>query len=403
MRDVPQIPRPVAPRMRIAYVAFLPGQLHGVELRIRDRARAARALGSAEVEFIIVGVAEDPPDSLVRYVPYAAEFPKPAYVNAVLRRYSVLERCVDLRRFDRIIVRYAHADPSGPGFARRYPIITEHHGDELSEHRAKIRNGLSVFEKQMKRVRYAMEAKYGGEMLAECRGIIGVTDEIRDIEHRRSGCTTPAVTVSNGIDVEQVAPTAFRSFDGRVLDMMFVASLVNPAPPHWHGLDRLIAGMEAYTGPVSLRLHVVGPLHRSARRVFANSPCTVFQYGPRTGLALDTMMRDMNLGVSTLGLYRKNLSQACSLKTREYTARGLPFVMAYDDPDLHAVDPLTPFFQRFHNDDSPIDMERVIEFAESLNAHGGPKIVAPLMRQHALEHMDWSRKVRQMLDFVRET
>ena len=77
--------------------------------------------------------------------------------------------------------------------------------------------------------------------------------------------------------------------------------------------------------------------------------------------------------------------------------------MAYDDPDLHAVDPLTPFFHRFHNDDSPIDMERVIEFAESLNAHGGPKIVAPLMRQHALEHMDWSRKVRQMLDFVRET
>ena len=49
-------------------------------------------------------------------------------------------------------------------------------------------------------------------------------------------------------------------------------------------------------------------------------------------------MASCDLAISTLALHRKDMQEACSLKTRECLAYGLPLVLPYRDSDLERLD-----------------------------------------------------------------
>ena len=101
-----------------------------------------------------------------------------------------------------------------------------------------------------------------------------------------------------------------------------------------------------------------------------------------------------------MSLFRKNLNEACSLKTREYTARGIPFVLAYQDTDLQHVDKKYRFYLPMANNDSMIEMDKIINFAKHMSTFGNGESISDYMRAYALRHMDWSVKVRKYLEFV---
>jgi len=88
------------------------------------------------------------------------------------------------------------------------------------------------------------------------------------------------------------------------------------------------------------------------------------------------------------------MKQACPLKVREYTARGVPFVIAYDDIDLE--DNL-PFYLRLPSDNSPIDMEKIVRWADNVLKD---KDIPFYMREYALNKMDWRVKMKQLKDFL---
>lgn len=92
-------------------------------------------------------------------------------------------------------------------------------------------------------------------------------------------------------------------------------------------------------------------------------------------------------------MFRNGLSEGCVLKTREYVARGLPLVIGYDDVDLRRD---LPWLLRVPNDDSLINLERVIEFAVRVSKN--PEVSAE-MRTFASETLDWEHKVRAFIDF----
>ena len=102
-------------------------------------------------------------------------------------------------------------------------------------------------------------------------------------------------------------------------------------------------------------------------------------------------LHDMHFGVATLGLYRKGLNQTTTIKVREYTAQGLPFFYAYSDPDLNEES--KEFALEFPNDNSIIDMEKIIEFArKALEDKGLPQ----KMRKYAEEHLDYEVKMKKL-------
>ena len=165
----------------------------------------------------------------------------------------------------------------------------------------------------------------------------------------------------------------------------------------WHGLDPIFASLDAYTGPVDVELHIIEDFDGTPFLRNDSLRSRLVFHGRRTGEELDSLMSQMYLGFSTMALCRKGLNQACSLKTREYMARGLPFVISYEDPDLMALSASQACFFNLANNNKPFDFGDIIKFACKSAAAGADETSAT-MRKYAVEHMDWRAKMKMYLD-----
>ena len=94
-------------------------------------------------------------------------------------------------------------------------------------------------------------------------------------------------------------------------------------------------------------------------------------------------------------MFRKKIEGGSAIKTREYVARGLPFVIGHRDPDFK--EDANGFFLSVPADTSPVNMEDVVGFAERILNRKG---VSESMRAFADKRLDWKIKMQQMWDFL---
>ena len=66
----------------------------------------------------------------------------------------------------------------------------------------------------------------------------------------------------------------------------------------------------------------------------ACSDSRVVYHGVLSKEALTHLYQSMDLGLGTFGLHRKNMKEACTLKSREYLANGLAVVADHKDSAL---------------------------------------------------------------------
>ena len=306
----------------------------------------------------------------------------------------MISEVIDLNKYDFLVVRYSVADKSGIALANNANLITEHHTASISEISGLMENAPSLLKKIFLRIKMHQDKKYGPRMLALCRGIIGVTDEIRKVEMARTDRDMHSITLLNGIDVERTKLTGFAPFDGKHLELVFMTSGSFP----WNGLDRIAQSIRKYKGPVEITFHILGEISRREMKALASTSKRIEFHGLKIGDELDTLMARMNLAVSSLALFRKNMNEACPLKTREYVARGIPFVMAYHDDDLSSVEIDRKFFLSFPNDNSPIEIQRIIDFAGQMSNNATD--ISQYMREYAVRHLDLSGKTERFIEFV---
>ena len=103
-----------------------------------------------------------------------------------------------------------------------------------------------------------------------------------------------------------------------------------------------------------------------------------------------------DIGICSLGMYRIGFESGSILKLREYTARGLPFVYAANDPALPTEQ---SFCLHVSNDDKPINMKQIMEFAMELRKkHDMPRI----MHEYAQKFMSWEGQLKQVFDRVND-
>ena len=377
--------------MKIAYINFFPGEvLVGFHKKIAGQARAARELG-LDMDFVILNDTLEEERDDIRYIKVRYHFQ-----NGILKKmeqaffkYKLISHAIDLNSYDMIILRYPWVDDlTCRKFyeALGHKIITEHHTNELSELKLSRKKDRSFF------LRYFLEKRNAPAMLSKVAGIIGVTDEIRRIEIDKSG-PKPSAVISNGISTSKVALTSFSPFNGKDLKMICIVSQAAP----WHGLDRLLLGLKRYRGDVHITVSVLGNIDSvfdEAIRNMDNPRVTIDTPGMKYGDDLSVYFSMATIAMSSLGLYMNNMKEACVLKSREYVARGIPFIYAYDDPDIPDD---CGFALKLPNDDTPIDLNRVIDFACRISKE---KNLAEEMRRFAREHLDWRIKVKQMYDFA---
>lgn len=381
--------------MKVAYVYFMLRKNQvGVETKLRRQARAIASAGLTDLELFVLNPTRQQKVEGVNFIKLRSSAFPWNYFEYAFRRYDLIARSLALEKYDYVILRYPLADPSGIEFTREYNVITEHHTKELDELLTGVRNATSLTEKLVKGFLWFQEQRYACRILQNCRGIIAVSDEIRRFELERLSTPMSSATIPNGVDVESMPCTSFKPFDGKTLDLIFLASFLRP----WHGLERVIASLNHYSGHVRIQLHVVGNVRPEELKGISWDEARIHFHGPKTGQELAEMMPEMNLALSTMALYRKNLKETSALKTSEYTAMGMPFLLAYQDPDLSAVDEERRFHLSFQNDDSLLEMKEVIDFAQDMSRRR--ETISAYMRDYAFKHMDWRIKLKQYLDYV---
>jgi len=141
--------------------------------------------------------------------------------------------------------------------------------------------------------------------------------------------------VANGIDLTDIKVNPINKIAN--LNLIGVAQLAN-----WHGYDRVIRAIAElkHKHNATVNFTVVGEgTETSALRLLTNElgiKNQVVFTGDVIGVELDRLFEASNIGVASLGLFRKNLDLASDLKTREYVSRGLIVIAAGKDLDFPA-------------------------------------------------------------------
>lgn len=199
--------------------------------------------------------------------------------------------------------------------------------------------------------------------------------------------------VGNGVLVEAI-PFRRRkpAFDGKHLHLIGVAHLA-----FWHGYDRLIRSIHHFESASArrgtFRFTIVGDGFERDRlealvQELGLSGQVAFT-GVQEGEALATLFEQAHIGVCSLATFRKNVASISDLKSKEYAARGVPFMMANDDADFPDT---LPFVFRCPNDASIIDMEQLLAWYRALEASHDD---FSALRRLAETSFDYEVKVRR--------
>lgn len=218
--------------------------------------------------------------------------------------------------YDAFVLRYYVHDPFQLLFARRCskPIYFVHHTLEEPE--------LRLPGTWPAKIRARLDELIAVPTLRAANGIIGVTQEIVDYEVARAGISNSKTFVyPNGIKFDE-DPVADRR--GKVPELLFVAGGFVP----WHGLDLLLDSIEK--SDAEFKLHLVGNVHEP-NLARAHKDTRIVVHGTLSTTQIRRIAETCWIGLSSFGLHRKNMKEACTLKVREYLMMGLPVYAGHRD------------------------------------------------------------------------
>lgn len=211
------------------------------------------------------------------------------------------------------------------------------------------------------------------------------------------GLSSKTLLISNGINVDDIPPrNLVPKWPEKSFVLIGVASLA-----HWHGFDRVIRGIAYYlekniNDKVNIQFFIVGEgeIKKSLEELSLKLRVSknILFTGSKSGRDLDLLFEKSHVGVSSLGLSKIGINMASVLKSREYSARGIPFISAGYDLDF---DPKPDFVLDFPNDNSSIDIKKIIDWYSLL---GFDEKKSLLVRDYAMRKLDYINKVTEMLN-----
>jgi hypothetical protein len=171
------------------------------------------------------------------------------------------------------------------------------------------------------------------------------------------------INIPNGINFNLQMKQNTYNFDSHTIKFLSVSSMFGT-----HGIHRLIEGLKIYYEKFpksSIELHLVG--NGPTKSVLCEKVIEyqlekkVIFHGQLEAHNLEKVFQLADIGVGPIGIYVRKY--ASPLKTKEYISRGIPFIISYKEVCL--PDNL-PFIFYVTNDDSPIDIQAIIEKYKAL-------------------------------------
>lgn len=209
----------------------------------------------------------------------------------------------------------------------------------------------------------------------------------------------PTIKFRNGIDMDALRPREAQIDD--TVQMIAVSGFAI-----WHGYDRLLEGLHDYYqmgGTRNIIFHLVGD---GPERIRYSEMVEQYQlkehvvfHGLKSGKALDDVYDKCGLGIASLGFHRTGLTEGAPLKTREYIAKGIPFIFGAkvsDIPDDVAKD----IYLQVPNDDTHIDILKVLSFYDKIYKDPVEKVIARF-RKYAEVNFSMDTAMKDVIVFFK--
>lgn len=195
----------------------------------------------------------------------------------------------------------------------------------------------------------------------------------------------PTIMMYNGIDFEKTKVRNPQN-ETKQIRLLAVAAL-----SRWHGYDRLLEGLgEYYKQPRDREVvfHIVGdgPVRKEYEKIVEKhhiSKYVVF-HGMKYKEELDAFYDICDIGVENLGFHRSGILLSSTLKSREYGAKGLPFVTSCKVDVFEEVD----FVLNLEPCEDAIDIEKIIRFYDEMYTYNDKHEMAVRIRDIARKRCD---------------
>ena len=224
-------------------------------------------------------------------------------------------------------------------------------------------------------------------------------DYIVDLSGENRIFGIPTIQITNGIDLSMYAEKKPVNLNNEI-NILSVAFF-----ERWHGIDRFIVGMRDYVQSHGqlIHLHLVGAgtaLSELKKKVadYGLSDFVTF-YGVLEGESLSEIYNKCSLAIECLGIHRRGKGQkSSSLKSREYMARGMPFIGSspIDVFENEYVD----FFLKMPESEEPINIEAVVQFHNELYAKYSQSELIAKIREFANLHISMDMAMKSVIDIL---
>lgn len=204
---------------------------------------------------------------------------------------------------------------------------------------------------------------------------------------------TPTIQISNGISFDKIRVKQNHRTPGEL-------HLIGVATMHpWHGFDRAIAGMAAYSKQpytTDVFFHIVGggvpEVVREYKELVAYHQLQerVIFHGTLYGDSLDAVFEQADIGIASLARHRSGILHIKTLKNREYAARGVPFVYSEMDADFDEM----PYVLKVPANDSPLDINSIVQF---FHTH---TFTPNEIRNSIVHELSWEKQMKQVIDEI---
>lgn len=228
--------------------------------------------------------------------------------------------------------------------------------------------------------------------------LISLLDYITVILGKQMKLPSKFITISNGINIKSINKKRQNYRKNGEFHMIGLANV-----QYWQGYDRIIKGIAIYNNNSCIKdkayFHIVG----SGNSIFELKELAkrnglekyIFFHGAKAGKDLDDIFNLCQVGIGGLGLHRQGISIASPLKNREYCARGIPFIISFNDLDFPEV---FPYIKRIPADDSGANIEEIINYYNNIKVKF-PNCIND-MRNYAEKYLSWEEKLKPVVDVI---
>lgn len=133
------------------------------------------------------------------------------------------------------------------------------------------------------------------------------------------------IVIANGINISDFE--FLPKTNNKTPQLVFIGS---PGQA-WHGLDKIQLLAKVLK---NCTFNIIGPSKKSCIDEWDIIPENVIFHGYLTAEEAKNFIKNMDVGIGTLGLHRNKMYEACPLKVRQYLAQGLPIIAASKDTDI---------------------------------------------------------------------